>query len=854
MANVDYRIRIYKHDSEWAVPTVPEVEYTFLSTSGDIATLGDYGGQNIRPLEGRAEARTWSVGLLDRSNQITTKLGDTDGVNDIAARMLDISEDVAGGGFTVVATGRIGDVTLVDTTEFELEVVDEFARVRGTPYAQELCNTQVFPPSIRLGTAQRHNAPYYRSSTASIDEVFGAEVTAVTNNSNFGHNVARIIFKQTVRKDKFIKVNKKVVDTMREDAWRISPTSSANVEANPETGLKGSFNTLRLYLRAFGGSGSFTEYEVIRLGHHVMWTAEDWDNGLAVPNDFFFAHVGMFVEVADPGNTLSVSQSREGYLLMPTHAPTNELPYWILNPFTATLGFLSGIDTFTWIKDRFDELNIRYESNVAFSEYHYLTNPNGLINNPAVPRMRARLTRPIENFVEWVTEHVFKPLGIIAFQNSAGEIAPRLIRQPSADLISDTANLFEFTEAKIHSDYPSWMMTEQEMATVVNVKYYAPSIAEGTRVFDLNSEIKLKDQTYEGPNDGMEPVENTETFEDPLAERFGQRAIDFDLMGFFAEGGWSESTGGEHDRAFRARIASETFLRVASGTILTEFTGTLATVGVEPGDWVLVNVDEFPNLVGGGQRGGARVMQVLEKWYHDAGFPRFRLWDAGPSLQPLSAPGLAAVKSSSDGFHTIDVTASSLTGDSWTLEINVSATDPSDSDADWIRINTYPAATTQVSITPIASGTKYYFRARQNAVGRIASGWSTHPTATTDTLSAPTGLGEDLVDRTSAVLEWTTAEPGYPIEVEVYETVSGDVIYNEIIKARYNVDPNRFDANDLTPSTGYSWRVRHVDEYGGVGTWASDSFTTSGGAAGSCPDIRGVFVLVGSLQGREVSN
>ena len=153
------------------------------------------------------------------------------------------------------------------------------------------------------------------------------------------------------------------------------------------------------------------------------------------------------------------------------------------------------------------------------------------------------------------------------------------------------------------------------------------------------------------------------------------------------------------------------------------------------------------------------------------------------------APTISAVKAADDGYHSIDVTASGLVGDSWSLDINVSATDPADSDRGWIRVGMYDAADTTIRVTPIASGTKYYFRARQHAVGRITSDPSTHVTATTDTLPAPTGLVEELVSRTDASMTWTTGISGYDIEIEV--TQGATIILSDVLAASSFYDPVR---------------------------------------------------------------
>lgn len=166
----ELRFQIFKHDDDWADALVPEVEYTF--DDSDIAQggIGQIGGQIIRPADGRAESRTWSLEILDEGEQFTAILADADGRGDLLFRLgrLQYRDDV--GIWTSWVTHRIVEVsTSPDDSAFRVTLQDERLRERRATIFAQADTTSIYPAGL---TPERilHNfwAPQYPYPPASI--------------------------------------------------------------------------------------------------------------------------------------------------------------------------------------------------------------------------------------------------------------------------------------------------------------------------------------------------------------------------------------------------------------------------------------------------------------------------------------------------------------------------------------------------------------------------------------------------------------------------------------------------------------------------------------------------------------
>src|SRR5690606_7205227 len=164
-----------------------------------------------------------------------------------------------------------------------------------------------------------------------------------------------------------------------------------------------------------------------------------------------------------------------------------------------------------------------------------------------------------------------------------------------------------------------------------------------------------------------------------------------------------------------------------------------------------------------GSRSGKRLVQVLKRDILPIGY-RYEVLDAGPALQPLTAPSVSVALDPSNPKHAIKVTLSSVpAGATATVEVAY--------DSDFERIvHVVPGLSDGThAIGPLASGTQVYVRAESTAPGRIRSLSSATQTTTTQALAAPTNVAATASGRTIR-LDWEPTEPGYAL----MPTLDGD--------------------------------------------------------------------------------
>ena len=115
MAIKDYEFRIFG-------AATSGVEHTIASSN--LRTAPTVLGQSVDVLKGRTQSRPWDVEINDDGDFFSSIIADAGGRMAIQGRLCDVRLNKDGAGFSVIGTGRIGDI--VDhVSHYQVSVQDE---------------------------------------------------------------------------------------------------------------------------------------------------------------------------------------------------------------------------------------------------------------------------------------------------------------------------------------------------------------------------------------------------------------------------------------------------------------------------------------------------------------------------------------------------------------------------------------------------------------------------------------------------------------------------------------------------------------------------------------------------------
>jgi len=564
------------------------------------------------------------------------------------------------------------------------------------------------------------------------------------------------------RPEEDVAISTKTIEWLRDRAKNhenlLLPTSDKNyddvaVEADAVTGL--GLNGFTTYtFSGEGGKGSYTGLEKIIVNKDSHgYSAGDW------------ADVRIYSTEAEASDAL---------------------PYHI--------GGADGIDPMQVVKNVFDntyggETQVRYDSSL-FSTYNESTNATGLLGR--FPDIHLRITSP-ENMATFL-ERLYAVYGIVPFIDSNGRVAPKVVRLPK-DITP--GGLTQFTESNTAS-HPSWHYVSDEVTTKLVFQYEMWKI--------IPEEDKPEYGSFEGDNIQVEEIEFELTHD--RATDLSEESRTIKVLGY-------------HDPLQVAQLANvvakEQFDRFGDGPIRGSFQGMPAAETVDAGDYVILDIDTYPDMQSG-TRGQARIVQILRRSLSPAG-PTFEYLDAGPNSQPLAAPTVTLTKT---GKHTCDAAISSLaSGATYILQIDRG-------DGRGYLDEATGTAEETVGVERCPSGTEIKARARVVKVHRIGSVWGDEDTATTDSLSPPTSASATNTNAgDSIILTWTNGESDYPI-MPTYD--GADWLFEPLKEGSTWF---RFVKIGAGPHT---YGVKHVDPYGGASSVASDTGTGDTATDLSPPD------------------
>lgn len=795
MAIADYEFRIYSAATSGVETTI---------ASSNLKSAPSVRGQSVDVLKGRTQSRPWDVEINDDGNFFSSIIADSGGRMAIQGRLCDLRLNKDGAGFSVIGTGRIGDI--VDhVSHYQVNVQDERWRERtarvftkqnvapGSGSSSQYSGSIMMPPGVidDYGRFQPRNPQGAQGSIASTKG-----------------NLAFVLVD-------FTGSNKALRELIEDDVKTDSRVDNASTLGN--------FNHLRANVDG-------TEFEVstfdtligtssapivpsseIRPAQSIVADLETFEG----PRQGFW--------VVDPSTTL-VAETLDvrAYLHMPTAEPNELMPLHI--------GGKDGIRPFQLLKDVYDEAGIVHSSSAM----------QDLIDDPDFGVGWWRITSP-EIVGQWVEDNIYGPYGAVPLINSSGEIVPTKIHLPQ-DIAS--TDLFEFTKSNT-ARQPTWQHSARDRVTAIRYEYiHEGSVRhrpiDGDWPADLITESRRQiERTHDrldlGQTQRKEIVYRLYGVHDSVHVVPGEVPL---------SGTWMWSL----DR-FVDTMARERFERFGDAPIRGDLVGLSTTESVQQGDFVRVTLETFPAPSTQG-RGATRIVQVLSRVDTPAG-PEFEWLDAGPSLSSLVAPTLALAPAASDPKHAViaTISGSSSTSVGYQLQWALSTVSTGPSSSEWFDWAGQGDSTGTNTIRPLPAGRQIWVRARNTTPLRIRSAWSAAADTTTEALQAPSGLASSGTIGNRTTLDWSLGSshsPDYPLEV----LISSGTCPSTGLAGLVRLPPGSatFQVTGLTQDTTYCLGIRHVDDFGGFSTEDTVGIqTTTSPATAPALSGRGIEVVVGGV-------
>lgn len=784
----DYKFQVLKPGETTFSSTTVDLEFSSTQDPVHITKLRQFGGQKVRPARGRVRSLPWEIGIGETTNEevtgslnLSTALGP-----DMMSRVARLQVAEGGANYQTRAGGRISDLSVDhDKQHYVFSNQDELHRVRAQP-AFSSNNTQV--------------APHGPSTDFFFIKSPGNGRWHVFNNKSNGFAQIRPLDDSVVLP---IGIAEEIVD---------------DVVAGP---VAGATNFTNLRFRTTGG----TTYGVEALfGSEADTPARGLEDavdastgGVVGINQITLATTELQSD-GSAGNTIRSqkgAQVIDGFMHAFGRDPSSALPLHI--------GGSSGIDPMKFVQDRYQDAGAKLDSSVFTN--HSTNTPKGLFGHPRIKPddLFLRITEPTSDLQRWLEENIYEPLGVASVTVN-GEISPRYMRQPDAERIPSTTELFTFTSTNIADRHPTWSQETGDQITV------------------LETDIRrlVRDQPAPGINpqtgDLLRVREGTKRTVHQ-SSIFGERSVRMTLRGL-------AFPDVAHDR-----IAHDIFQRFGNGPIRADFRGMSDASTVQQGDFVVIDIPTLPKAPDA-LRGGKQIFQILSRTGTPKG-PQFESLELGPEAQPLSAPNLSMTKSSTEPNHAVDVTVTNLAANAkWDLQLAAQSSQPGGS-SEWTRndltADGFDGKSTETkTIAELPFGETIWGRAQAKRRGRIGSDWSSAVNVTLSAPSAPSALAISSTEQNSAVYTWTAGSTRYATQVLLGSTLQQQKVAGSQKATLTGLAEDHTSTETLTGS------VKHVGPYGGETTEATATFSLSTGVTES-PDMLGLVVADGFFGGSTIS-
>jgi len=781
MSTVRYQIQVFSRDGS-------QVDFTLESELGSVPVVG---GQAIRFAQGRAESRPWAIDVIDADEIITQHLADpATGRTWLLGRVVGVRQSIDGGPWQDLDTGRLTAISEADGPGlYTLQIYDErWVERQAVAFDQELVTTQIYP----AGTLGRFRGEPQVSAT--LGEWREADSTSPL------HLYVRI------KLDHAGPISQQALDFMRSFLARGDDGSRPN-------------RRLTLYTESVSYLDPATnqvvwgaELPIVGIGKRAPWRGGSPTEGI----DGFDPRRDRFSRSIWAG-PVPAGSWREGrhiaYIPGLVGPPTRDLPHHIgiqegevPDPLIERH---SGIDPFELVQQEYDRAGVRYD-------------PAALdALKGRYPQVAFRVTRT-HQLAQWLEDEIYGPLLVTPFTDAKGRVAPRSVALPIMSQ-EQYDNLFVFDASNIAADgHPTWDHTSRDRVNVLHV--------ETVDYIHVSDEEARVESDY--GLDRIKVVEDTVTIEHNNLQHVPRSELTISARGF-----WGIAREGIVET-----LAREMFDRFGDGPIRGTMVGLRSTESVQPGDFVRIELDTYPNpALQGGGRGGSRIVQVLSRIAHPDGF-EFEFLDVGAALQPVPAPNLSVTPDADDPYHTVRVTISGLvSGAQATLQVSH---DPNFSRVVRSLPNLEEGET---RISGLPSGMPVYVRAIATMPQRIRGAWSSTRSANLQALPAPSALAASSITRHTAFLSWTTGSMDRSTEVLLARGSAPSEWSDEHVVATLDPGATEYLLTFLDgPNESYTAAVRHIDRYGGVSGVATRTITTTSAVA-AAPRPAGIEIVAGVI-------
>lgn len=763
MTRIEIAFRLRIHDPDTATPSDGTVDFTL----DDLADVPQFGGQIVEPTGGRSILGQWSFSVVDADGIITSNISDpTTGRADLIGRLAEIQENRNSGGWATVSVGRLTGLSVLEDSQakYTVEISDERWVERNTRLFTEADTAYLWPSGMRYPWRGLLTLPS------------GSDPVKVLQTS--GNRVR-------LEASSLDPLSSDVAAWIRRDVVAEPVPDRADGEGNFQ------------HLRCLIGS---TEYPVISLGDL------DGSNLFASLDEPFPAGSTLKFWVWAPGG-VSPASCR---LWAPTAPPSATLPLHL-----GTTAFIGDPHRFGYkrpfrlLEELYELAGVRYDSDAIAA----------LQADTSYPDMGWRITDPNLDLAQFVEEQIYAPLGVVPFVDDSGRVSPRSIRLPAAADF-DPSTAFVLDESNCRTA-PTFSHQADEVVNVVTV--------EGRRYRRMGVDGRDRARLTSFPADYVEEFEVNvgPTEYESVTQGVGPRPKTFKAHGLLAAD--ENPVGGllpEFVRSIEEQTAwltAETFDRFGDGPVWGSLTalrtpedGSGRTAeDLQPGDLFILDIPTFPNMATR-LRGGARVVQAMSIRPGPQGIA-IEFLDAGPNLQPLLTPTISVALSGSNPRHAVALTIGSIpSGARVQVRVGIG------SGSEFQR--TFDDLSSGSVVSGLPSGTLIRVQVRAAAPGRVRSLWSSTASVTTNALPAPTSLAATVVGR-AVKLSWTPAASGYPL-MPVFRTAGGGA-WTNALEAPLPPGSGVFTFAPQAASTSYDWGVRHVDQFGGLGTVAHVTEATS---------------------------
>lgn len=726
MTAISHQFRVNIHTK----PGYGGVEFTLYGVSEYPAV----GGQVVKPVEGQAATSPVEVFVADLDGELTARLSKLQGnVNrmDLIGRVAEVQRSEDGGAYTTVSVCRLADLaTTQRVSEYKLTLSDERWMERRATLWEGLCDTcHVYPPGFH------HDWGVYLPGSP------WGQAERVKTSGNF----------HRIRIRSAAGISTTILDYIKND---LKDEVDGGAD-HQRTDGEGNFHHLRCHLDG-------VNYPIISFDGADR-PENTFINSLAQvePASGTYFHVWVYA----PGSPSAV----RGYIWAPTADPSETVPlhigcnqelvpgsYWGDHAW----GYSAwGQNVFHLVEKIYQELGVRYES----------TSMQQLQDDLTYPRMKWRITKPVEDVARWLEDNIFGPLHVVPFIDNLGRIKLTNVALPHANPdplnqagFFDLSSAFVFDDSNLASP-PSWDHTSRDLTNVVTFSYPVFSqvgLTGGMAGQQLASPAHPSHTDF--PADWLLLDEHTRSQDHDNTDELGKFSIEFDMSGFPITPFMLALRPQQEDPEpfytyWDERIARQVFERFGDGPIR----GRMISLrkkqdgqgrtpeGVQQGDLVLISSATYPNAEIRA-RGGYRLVQIMSRVDGPQGI-HWEYLDAGPALQPLGTPTVSLAAYAGDPHHSVVVTLSNV-------PLNATATVHISIGDDPLVARTMEGLTNgSYRLRQLPSGTEIRAWAQSHAPGRISSPWSTQATITTQALQPPTITVADIT-----VLGWVATVPFTP--------------------------------------------------------------------------------------------